>query len=300
MEMHQLRYLEAVARCGSMMAAAANCHVSQPALSVQIRKLEDEVGAPLLVRGARGVTLTSAGARTLVTARRILREVEQLRTDARRRDFRARPVVRIAVQPYLATELLPPLLAEQPRTKETPQMQLRERPPARVVESVASGGSDLGLLDLEAVPLGDLATEELARLPYACFCPADHPLAAKRAVRLAHLLECRLLLFEQSPGLLRRLTSLARERERELQIPLSSEMAVTLFEFVARGAGVAVLPVSFAARAKRRRVVMRPLADYDGRVAIGAVWRPAGSAPAPALPIMESLRAYLTSWQRFV
>ena len=298
MEMHQLRYLEAVARCGSMMAAAAHCHVSQPALSVQIKKLEEEIGAPLLLRNARGVTLTAAGARTLVTARRILREVEQLRADARRRSFRAQPVVRLAVQPYLATELLPALLADQPAAGEKPQLQLRERPPARVVESVASGGSDLGLLDLEAVPLGELITEEFARLPYACFCHADHPLAAKRAVRLAHLLASPLLLLDPTPGLLRRLTALAREREQELNIPLASEMAATVFEFVTRGAGVAVLPLSFAARAKRRRLVLRPLADYDGRVAIGAVWRRAESPPTGALPLLETLRSRLSAWQR--
>lgn len=297
MEMHQLRYLEAVARCGSMMAAAASCHVSQPALSVQIRKLEDEIGVPLLIREARGVTLTPAGARTLVTARRILHEVEQLRSDSRRRGFRERPVVRIAVQPYLATELLPGLLAAHDFGGDTAHFQLRERPPARVVESVASGGSDLGLLDLESVPLGTLVAEEFARIPFACFCHADHPFATKRAVRLAHLLECPVLLFEHSPGLLRRLTSLARERDRELCIPLSSEMAVTLFEFVANGVGVAVLPVSFAARAKRRRIVMRPLADYDGKVALGAVWRADGPAPETALPVLDALRQRATAWQ---
>jgi LysR family hydrogen peroxide-inducible transcriptional activator len=297
MEMHQLRYLEAVARCGSMMAAAAHCHVSQPALSVQIRKLEEEIGAPLLLRGARGATLTPAGVRSLVTARRILREVEQLRSDARRRGFRERTIVRIAVQPYLATELLPRLSGEPGFAgPDSYQLQFNERTPARVVEAVTGGGADLGLLDLLAVPHGELATEEFVRFPYACFCREDHPLAAKRGIRLAQLLEHSLLLFEHSPGLLARLQSLARRKGRDLEVPFSSDMASTVFEFVASGAGAAVLPASFAARARRRHVVMRPLADYEGKIAVGAIWRPDSPPAAPAQNVLEALRRRAASW----
>lgn len=297
MEMHQLRYLEAVARCGSMMAAAANCHVSQPALSVQIRKLEDEVGAPLLVRGARGVTLTSAGARTLVTARRILREVEQLRVDSCRRSFRERPVVRVAAQPYLATELLPRLSRESTLVcEESLQLQFRERTPATVIESVASGGADIGLLDLNSTSLGDLSSEEFVRIPYACFCRADHPLATKRTIRLAQLLETRFLLFEHSPGLLHALQVLATKKNRNLEIPFSSEMAGTIFEFVANGAGAAVLPASFAARARRRQITMRPLADYNGKVGIGVVWHPKPPLAAHVQDVIAALKRQTMRW----
>jgi len=295
--MHQLRYFEAVARCGSMMAAAAVCHVSQPALSVQIRKLEDEIGAPLLLREARGVSLTPAGARTLVTARRILRETEQLRSDARHRNFRERPTVRVAVQPYLATDLLPRLSGESVLAcKEAIQLQFQERTPARLIESVASGGSDIGLLDLHSTALGELSAEEFVQQPYACFCKADHPLASKRSIRLAQLLATRLLLFEHCPGLLHALQALARKKNRNLEIPFSSEMAGTIFEFVASGAGAAVLPASFAARARRRQIAMRPLADYTGKVAIGVVWRPEPPLAAHAQDVIDALRRQAMRW----
>lgn len=299
MEMHQLRYFEAVARCGSMMAAAASCHVSQPALSVQIRKLEEEIGAPLLVREARGVSLTPAGARTLVTARRILREAEQLRVDARQRCFRDRPVVRIAMQSFVATELLPRLTGMPSLAGDrSVQLQFRERAPQAVVDSVASGGSDLGLLDLGAAVVGSLCTEEFAQIPYACFCREDHPFAERRAVRLAQLLAEPLLLFEHSPHLQERLQQLARERDREFAPPFSSEQANTLFEFVAQGAGVAVLPASFAARAKRRRVAMRPLADFTEKVIVGAVFTSGSSLSTAAQNVLDLLRGLATGWNR--
>lgn len=292
--MHQLRYLEAVARSGSMMAAAAVCHVSQPALSVQIRKLEDELGAQLLVRGARGVTLTPAGQRTLASARRVLREMEQLRVDAKRRSFRARATVRVAVQPHLATELLPRAFGAARRpTAKSWRIEFRERTPARLVESVAGGGADLGLLDLASAPRGALAFEELARIPYALFCRDDHALAGRGPVKLAALVEHPLLVYENSPGLNQRLHAIATRRGVELDVPLSSELAATIFEFVVAGAGAAVLPQSFAARAKRRHLAMRPLADYPEQVVIGAVWRP-DATPGPALSEwLETLRHHL-------
>lgn len=299
MEMHQLRYLEAAARSGSMMAAAAACHVSQPALSVQIKKLEEELGAALLVRGARGVTLTPAGQRTLASARRVLREVEQLRLDAKRRSFRVRATVRVAVQPHLATELLPrtlgPMLESPTRGW---RIEFRERTPARLIESVANGGADLGLLDLATAARGPLAFEELVRIPYAFFCHPDHVLAGRSAVKLVQLLDHRLLVYESSPGLSQRLHALAARRGAELNVPFSSEQASTIFEFVAAGAGVAVLPATFATRAKRRHVVQRPLADYPEEVVVGAVWR----EDAPLSPLLaewlETVRASLAGATR--
>jgi len=299
MEMHQLRYFEAVARCGSMMAAASSCHVSQPALSVQIKKLEEEIGAPLLLREARGVSLTPAGARTLVTAQRILREVDQLRTDARQQCFHIRPVVRVAVQSFAATEMLPRLTGMSSLAGDSAvQLQFRERTPQQVADSVANGSSDLGLLDLGAASLGALKTELFALIPYACFCREEHPFAARRAVRLAQLLSEPLLLFEHTPLLQERLERLARERNREFAPPFLSEQATTLFEFVVHGAGVAVLPASFAPRAKRRHVAVRPLADFSEKVAIGAVFPPETVLSSATQNVLELLRGLATEWNR--
>lgn len=297
MEMHQLRYLEAAARCGSMMAAAASCHVSQPALSVQIKKLEDELGTPLLIRGARGTKLTPAGERTLIASRKILREVEQLQTDAKRRTFQQRPLLRVAVQPHIASELLPRLLGGTfSTTGRGVRLEFRERTPDRLVTSVRSGGSDLGLLDLAATPIGALESEELARIPYALFCRADHPLAERSNLKLAHLLDHAVLLFEHSPELAQRLHALADRKGRELNAPFSSEYAVTVFEFVASGAGVAMLPTSFAPRARRRHLAVRPVADYTEQTVVGAIWRP-DSAPIPFIhETLESLRRGAASW----
>lgn len=290
-----MRYLEAVARCGSIMAAASACHVSQPALSVQLKKLEEELGAKLLVRSARGVTLTPAGERALVSARRVLRELQGLRTDAKLKSFGKAPIVRVAIQPWLATELLPSLLEKgSTESLNGGRLEFRERPPQRLIESVMSGGTELGLIDMSVAPATELCVEEFLRVPYCLYCKRDHPLAQRSRVRLSHLPTHPLILFEHCPGLAQRLQSVAREKGVGLKVPFSTELGITAFEMLAQGLGVAILPQSFSTRASRRQIVARPLEDYDGVARICAVWREGLELSTGALAFIERLRMHLS------
>lgn len=294
MEMHQFRYLEAVAKCGSIMAAAASCHVSQPALSVQLKKLEEELGAELLVRSARGVSLTPAGERALVTARRILREASSLRSDAKHQSFAAPSVVRISIQPYLATEILPKVLTNMEEdAMKGGRLEFRERPPSQLVEAVANGGSDLGILDVASVPVRDLLVEEFLRVRYALYCHKDHPLAQKPRLRLANLPHYPLILFELCPGLSSRLHSIAAHKGIELRIPFTTELAVTAFEMLVDEIGVSVLPLTLQSRAARRQIVARPIEDYEEVARICAIRRPGSELSAGAEALVERFRQKL-------
>lgn len=294
MEMHQLRYLEAVAKSGSMMAASASCHVTQPALSVQIKKLEEELGVRLLVRGARGVALTLAGERTLSAARRVLREVDALRSDIRKKSLRAQPVLRVSAQPFLATEVLPgPIAALFGSGGLGWKIEIRERTPAKLVESVSGGGSDLGILDLTATGLGALVHEELARVGYALFCPEEHSLARRSVVRLSQIAEHPVLIYQQASGLEARLSASAEKAGGELNVPFASDYASSIFEMAVARVGIAVLPASFARRAKRRHLVARPISDFSDPATIAAVWRPDGELPSLARVLLEGLREEL-------
>lgn len=294
MEMHQLRYLEAIAKSGSMMAASAACHVSQPALSVQIKKLEEELGVRLLVRGARGVALTLPGERTLSAARRVLREVDALRSDIRKKSLRAQPVLRVSAQPFIATELLPgPIAALIGAGGIGWKIEIRERTPAKLVESVSGGGADLGLLDLTSTGLGALVHEELARVRYALFCHEDHPLARRTSVRLAHIAEYPVLVYQQASGLEAKLAAAAARNDGDLNVPFASDYASSIFEMTVARVGVSVLPVSFSMRARRRHLVVKPVADYADHATIAAVWRPDAEPPSLARALFEGLREEL-------
>jgi LysR family hydrogen peroxide-inducible transcriptional activator len=111
MELHQLRYLEAVARTRSFTRAAAECHVTQPTLSHQIGKLEREMGGPLLRRSRAGAQLTVLGEKMRLHARAILATVESARIDASSLARIVQGRVRLGVIPTVAPYLLPRILA---------------------------------------------------------------------------------------------------------------------------------------------------------------------------------------------
>ena len=111
MELHQLRYFCAIADTGSFSRAAQQTHVSQPSLSQQIRKLEDELGARLFDRLGRIVRLTELGTAFLPRARAVLRDLEAARTDVIERKTSLSGPLCLGVIPTIAPYFLPPLLA---------------------------------------------------------------------------------------------------------------------------------------------------------------------------------------------
>src|SRR5580698_1960236 len=112
MEMHQLRYVVAVARTRNFSRAAEQCHVSQPSLSQQIQKLEDELGEQLFDRMKREAKLTSHGEAFLHRAIRILEEVDAAKREATDARDLLRGKVTIGVLPTIAPYLLPDAMAE--------------------------------------------------------------------------------------------------------------------------------------------------------------------------------------------
>lgn len=272
METFQLRYFEAVVRLGSLTAAAVECHVSQPSLSTQVRNLEEELGARLLERKPRGVVPTRAGERLLGTAHRLLAEVEACRRDVRRRNFTSLPVLRIGIQPFLAAVMLPRLLEQFLRAHDSYQIVARELTHTQLPEALASGAIDLGLSTL-ARPLGPpCEVRELFSLRYAVFCQAEHPLARLRRPRLRQLLPHRLALYNDPAGLVESLNQLGEAAGTPARVIFSSDQALTVFEMASAGIGAAVLPTLFVERARRRQLVMRPLADPGLRFPVVAAW----------------------------
>ncbi len=297
MELHQLRYFESAARLGSMMAAAAECHVSQPAMSVQIRKLEEEAGAPLLLRGARGVRVTPAGERTLAVARRVLRELSVWEGDMRAGAYGTDGPLRVAAQPFLASEILPGPVAETLKSPEASRLRLRERAPSLIPSLLMSGECDLALVDLSAASMEGFDVEVLLKIPYALCVPAGHALAqGDSSVGLARLAEHNVLLYAHAPGLESRLAEAAGPRGFGWEPGFVSEHASAVFELVVAGAGVAVLPAVYSKAALRRTLVVRSLSDYDGQVVVAAVRRRGEALSAGAALLLQNIRRKHRLW----
>ena len=112
MEMQQLRYVVAVARTGNFSRAAEQCHVSQPSLSQQIQKLEEELGERLFDRMKRGAKLTPHGEAFLSRAVRVLEEVDAAKREAKDATDLLRGTVTVGVLPTIAPYLLPGVMTE--------------------------------------------------------------------------------------------------------------------------------------------------------------------------------------------
>ncbi|UPG89242.1 DNA-binding transcriptional regulator OxyR [Luteibacter aegosomaticola] len=195
MNLRDLSYLVALAEHRHFGRAAEASFVSQPTLSTQIRKLEDELGVALVERTPRKVLLTETGREIARRARGVLSQVEEIKAIAQRTRDPESGTIRLGIFPTLGPYLLPHVI---PRLRERfPRLELllREEKTEQVLHMLREGTLDAGIL---ALPIHDdsLHTEFLFEEPFVLAVPSDHTLAQQRRLRMDDLAEQNLLLLE--------------------------------------------------------------------------------------------------------
>ena len=248
MELRHLRYFVSVAELGSVSRAAEKLFIAQPALSAQIRQLEEEVGAALFVRLPRGVRLTPAGESFLVDARAILARAQQAAVRAREKQSGQRTTLRLGLVPTATHSVLPGLLRRVREAGLAVQIEAREMITSRQLQALRNDEIDLGL----ARPDGDSAPAEAVAAiddPYCLAVPLGHPLASGNAPlalkRAAH---------EHFVGFSRyrevdyfdRTAALCQESGFAPDIRHEAGQFVNVLALVACGLGVAIVPASAA------------------------------------------------------
>src|SRR4029077_16510933 len=188
MELHQLRYFCAIADTGSFTRAAQQTHVSQPSLSQQIRKLEDELGARLFDRLGRAVQLTELGRSFLPRARAILRDLEAARSDVVERKMSISGPISIGVIPTIAPYFLPAVLATFSRKYPEARVTVAEEITPLLLERLRAGTMDVAIV---AVPLRarsrDFRSYPLIAEKLFAVLPKHHALAKRSAISLEEL-----------------------------------------------------------------------------------------------------------------
>lgn len=232
----------AVADAQSFRAAAARLHVSQSALSVQVRELERELGTPLLHRTTRSVALTPEGQRLHAVMQRVGPDLAQVMAELRGEAALQRGVVTVAVLPSLAA----PLLARAMRSFALRYPGISIRPKdvdsQRATQMVRQGEVDMGLLSLSEAA-HDLCFEPLLRDELVALVPAQgHALSARSRLRLADLAAHPLLLNPRGVALRELLESLFRREGLSPQPAQEMVGAHALMAMVGLGFGVSVLP----------------------------------------------------------
>ena len=244
MNLSQLRYLVAVADEQHFGRAAEKCHVSQPTLSTQLRKLEEYLGAVFFERSNRGVAITPVGEAAVRHARRALEEVEALRAVSRGAGEPLSGPIALGIIPTLCPYLIPWLL---PRLAEAfPALRLRvvEDLPENVMAALTDHELDAVLI---AIPDDTPGIVELGLFdePFQVACPKDHPLARAEAISLKDLRNETILYVAEGHCLREQTVAVCGahgRREAERSDGFKSTSLETLRRMVAAGLGFTLLP----------------------------------------------------------
>jgi LysR family transcriptional regulator, transcription activator of glutamate synthase operon len=265
----------------SFTRAAAAEHIAQPALSQQIRRLEEEVGVGLVERTTRKVALTEAGELLAVRARRILAEIE-----IAREELEALRGVNVGHVTIGAIHTMGPIdlslaLAAFHEAHPGVALTVREQASEECAELLRADELDLAFLSVtERVESHELALHQLIAEELMVLLPSRHVLAGRSRVRMAELAQEEFISFRQGARLRELLFSAGRDAEFEPRVTLESNEAQRIRALVSRGLGVAILP-RFDALVPTSDVVARPIVDPVLRRDITLAWR-AGRRQSPA------------------
>jgi LysR family transcriptional regulator, hydrogen peroxide-inducible genes activator len=237
----QLRYFTALAETRHFGQAALRCHVTQPALSMQIKELEEALGAPLIERARSGAMLTPAGIEVARRARAILRAVRDLADLARQHAEVPSGPLRVGVIPTIGPYLLPNVLPRVHAAFPNLQLSLRESQTLVLVKELLVGTLDLLIL---ALPVDDHEIDELPLFEdvFALALPATHPLEAQGGVSESELRGERLLLLEEGHCLRDQTLAVAQAGGASELDDFRASSLATVVQMVANGYGCTILP----------------------------------------------------------
>ncbi|NBD95482.1 MAG: LysR family transcriptional regulator [Gammaproteobacteria bacterium] len=274
MNLRALQYLTALADVRHFSRAAERCHVSQPTLSTQIRKLEEELEVQLVERHPRQVMLTPVGEEIVARARILLEEMDAIRSIARQSRDPHSGTVRIGIFPTLAPYLLPHVI---PRIRTAfPRLTLRlyEEKTEDVVRMLGEGRLDAGLL---ALPVTEewLDSRTLFEEPFVLAVPENHALAALPEVSMQDLSDQELLLLEDGHCLREQALEVCQLTGAHEKLDFHATSMETLRHMVAANAGITLMPTLSIKPplASTYNLITRPFSDPGPKRTIAMVWR---------------------------
>lgn len=240
MELHQLRYFVAVAETENFTRASERSHISQPSLSQQILKLEQEIGHKLFHRLGRKAVLTEAGAAFLERARRILFEVENASKELGDHPNLGRRMTVGAVQtvmPYLLTPLIAQLRESHPNLLVNAQEDFR----VNLVRGVVEGDLDLAVVPLP-VKEHRLSVESLLIEPLLLVVGRKHPIATRSEISIQDLADETFVSLGDSSTLAAQIRVFFGDQKFQPRIGFRCAQVATLKQFISSGLGISLLP----------------------------------------------------------
>lgn len=269
----QLRYFHAVARFGHFGRAASHCSVTQPALSMQIKELENELSVKLLERRHHGVQLTEPGREVARRAAQVLTAVRDISDFAQHYGRSLSGPLHLGVIPSLAPYLLPPLLPLMREKCPALDLHIRETQTEPLVQQLVDGGLDLLLL---ALPIEHPEIETIRLFDDRFLLAMPHDWSVGNQVKATHDLirHDRLLLLEEGHCLRDQALAFCQLRQIHSVDTFGASSLSTIAQMVANGLGLTLLPeVSIGVETKHSSIRLMRFAEPQPHRVVGLAWR---------------------------
>ncbi|MEO0436745.1 MAG: hydrogen peroxide-inducible genes activator [Pseudomonadota bacterium] len=266
-----LRYFSALAKHGQFAKAADACAISQPAMSQQIRQLEDIVAQPILERTGRGFELTALGRVIAQRADEVLLSVDELDDFIRASEGELSGELRLGVIPTVAPYLLPKVVKRISQQLPRVDLVLRETITPTLIDELENGTLDAAIVALP-LPATDFVETPLFAESFVLVQSEDA--LGKPTPEFDEIKDMRILLLEEGHCFRDQALQLCEIGEREHRRTMSGSSLTTLVQMVAAGLGVTLIPeMSAEIEARTAPVVMSRLDELDASRDIGMVWR---------------------------
>jgi LysR family hydrogen peroxide-inducible transcriptional activator len=270
--LRQLRYLTSLARHRHFGRAAEDCAVTQPALSMQIRELEREIGTELIERRPGDIALTETGQEVAERAEQILTATRDLIDFARHRDVLSGQL-RLGIIPTLAPYILPRVLPRLQMAYPQLRLEVRETQTKLLLEELTRGALDAVMLALPAEG-AEVETLSLFTDAFLLAVPASDRSLPRTRVNIDDVDQRRLILLEEGHCLRDQALAFCGTPRRDAPASLGATSLATVIQMVANGYGVTLMPqVAIDAEAHDDRVRMLRFRDPEPGRSIGLVWR---------------------------
>ena len=300
MTLTELRYLVALAESGHFRKAAEQCNVSQPTLSIAIKKLEAELGVCLFERARHKVATTPTGKLIVGQARTVLRETQNLRLLAEQGKDPMGSMLSVGAIYTVGPYLFPGLVSRLQQLAPNMPLFIEESYTASLRVKLSTGELDAIFVALPFTET-DIVTRTLFDEPFVVLLPKDHPLAAHSHINASSLAEHQVLLMgeghcfrdqvlEACPGL----QSAIREKYAQGHTVVEGGSLETLKHMVASGLGITVLPKSAANEATHgnHSLALRPFESPAPCRSVALAWRVSYPRPEAIDILIDALRPH--------
>ncbi len=301
MTLIELRYIVAVAQERNFRRAAERCFVSQPALSIAVQKLEDELGVRIFERGKSAVSITAIGARIVEQAQRTLEEAGRLKEIASQGKDQLNGPLKLGVIHTIGPYLLPELIAMLRKKAPHMPLEVEENTTANLDALLRNGKLDAIIV---ALPFGGpgIVTRALYDEAFSVVVPIDHPWAKRKSIKPAELAAQQVLLLNTGHCFSNQVTEACPELSRQGGDTQQGNSLETLRNMVASGLGVTVLPCSanstryrspllqvvpFTQPAPSRRVALAWRSSFAREKAIGALTQAIVGVKTPCFKLLD-------------